>query len=209
LSSQLPSFLSFSSKPPVVLKSGNHPVNYAVKPVEAMHCFIKMFSNLSDTVINAFAGRHTTSIAALLKSRNAVAIEADQSQWLRAQHHVKEVVNSMLDQMPISSCSSSSCSRRKSSEEKKATSALQPSPLAPVQSPQLISTPSPASLDTSMDEFFQQLPQPPSTLTVPSSNQLVCIHLQATSRKRRKHGKMPRGGKKGSGKKIAWYKCVP
>jgi len=26
-----------------------------------------------------------------------------------------------------------------------------------------------------MDEFFQQLPQPPSTLSVPSSNQVVCI----------------------------------
>jgi len=118
------SFLSFSSKPPVVLKSGDHPVNYAVKPVDAMHCFIKMFSNPGNTVINAFAGMHTTSIAALLKNRHA----------------------------------------------KKATSALQPSPLAPFQSPQLISTPSPASLDTSMDEFFQQLPQPPSTSTVPSSN---------------------------------------
>jgi len=81
----------------------------------------------------------------------------------------------MLDHMPISSSPGSSNSRRKSLEEKKATSALQPSPLAPVQSPQLISTPSLASLNTSMDEFFQQLHQPPSTLTVPSSNQVVFI----------------------------------
>jgi len=44
-SPKLPSFLSFASKPPVPLKSGNHPVNYAVKPVEAMRSFIKMFSN--------------------------------------------------------------------------------------------------------------------------------------------------------------------
>jgi len=161
------------SKPPVVLKSGNHPVNYAVKPVEAMHCFIKMFSNPGETVIDAFAGTHTTSISALLENRNAIAIEADQSQWLSAQHHVKEVVNSTLDHMPTSSSPSSSCSRRKSLEDKKATSALQPSPL--VQSPQLISIPLTASLDTSLDEFFQQLPQPPSTSTVPSSNQLVCI----------------------------------
>jgi len=81
----------------------------------------------------------------------------------------------MLDHMPISSSPSSSHSRRKSSEEKKATSALQPSPVAPVQSPQFISTPSPASLDISMDEFFQQLPQAASTPSVPSSNQVVCI----------------------------------
>jgi len=169
------SFLSFASKPPVALKSGNHPVNYAVKTFDPMCCFIKMFSNPGDTVIDAFAGTHTTSISALVENRNAIAIEADQSQWLSAQNHVKEVVNSILDHMPISSSPSSLCSRRKSSDEKKATSALQPSPVAPVQSPQLISTPSPASLDTSMDEFFQQLPQPPSTSTVPSSNQLVCI----------------------------------
>jgi len=63
-SPQLPSFLSFASKPPVSLKSGDHPVNYAVKPVDAMRCFIKMFSNPGDTVIDAFAGTHTTSIAA-------------------------------------------------------------------------------------------------------------------------------------------------
>jgi len=44
-SPELPSFFSFASKPPVPLKSGNHPVNYAVKPVDAMQCFIKMFSN--------------------------------------------------------------------------------------------------------------------------------------------------------------------
>jgi len=174
-SSQLPSFLSFASKPPVSLKSGDHPVNYAVKPVDTMRRFIKMFSNPGDTVIDAFAGTHTTSIAALLENRNAIAIEADQSQWLNAQNRVKEVVNSTLDHMPISSSPSSSHSRRNSSEEKKATSAIQPSPVAPVQSPQLISTPSPASLDTSMDEFFQQLPQPPSTSSVPSSNQVVCI----------------------------------
>jgi len=68
-----------------------------------------------------------------------------------------------------------SCCMAKSSEEKKSTSAIQPSPVTPVQSPQLISSPSPASLDTSMDEFFQQLPQPPSTTPVPSSNQVVCI----------------------------------
>jgi hypothetical protein len=171
-SPELPSFLSFSSKPPVVIKSGDHPVNYAVKPVDAMRRFIKTFSNPGDTVIDAFAGTHTTSIAALLENRNAIAIEADQSQWLSAQHHVKEVVNSMLDHMPISSSPST---RRKSSEKKKPTSAFQPSPLAPVRSPQLISTPSPAFLDTSMDEFFLQLPQPPSTSTVPSSNQVVCI----------------------------------
>jgi len=129
LSPNLPSFLSFSSKPPVVIKSGDHPVNYAVKPVEVMHCFIKMFSNPGETVIDAFAGR-------------------------------------------------------KSLEEKKATPALQPSPLAPVQSPQLISTPSPASLETSMDEFFQQLPQPSSTSTVPSSNQLVCIIYKQPAEKK-------------------------
>jgi len=141
-----------------------------------MRRFIKMFSNPGDTVIiDAFAGMHTTFIATWLENRNAIAIEADQFQWLSAQNHVKEVVNSMLDHMPISSSPSTSHSRRKSSEEKKATSALQPSPVAPVQSPQIISTPSPASLDTTMDEFFQQLPQPPSTLSVPSSNQVVCI----------------------------------
>jgi len=140
-----------------------------------MRCFIEMFSNPGDTVIDAFAGTHTTSIAALLKNRNAIAIEADQSQWLNAQNHVKEVVNRTLDHMPISSSPSSSHSRRKSSEEKKSTAALQPSPEAPVQSPQLISTPSPASLDTCMDEFFQQLPQSPSTTSIPSSNQVVCI----------------------------------
>jgi len=33
-----------------------------------------MFSNPGDTVIDAFAGAHTTSIAALLKNRNAIAI---------------------------------------------------------------------------------------------------------------------------------------
>jgi len=35
-SPNLPSFLSFASKPPVTLKSGNHPVNYAAKPADAM-----------------------------------------------------------------------------------------------------------------------------------------------------------------------------
>jgi len=92
-SQEIRHFLSFASKPPVPLKSGNHPVNYAVKPVEAMCRFIKMFSNPGDTFIDAFAGMHTTSIAALLENRNAITIEADQSQWLSAQNHVKEVVN--------------------------------------------------------------------------------------------------------------------
>jgi len=50
-SPKLPSFLSFASKPPVPLKSGSHTVNYAVKPVDAMQCFIKMFSNPGDTVM--------------------------------------------------------------------------------------------------------------------------------------------------------------
>jgi len=172
-SPKLPTFLSFSSKLPVVLKSGNHPVNYVVKPVNAMHHFIKMFSNPGDTVIDAFAGMHTTSIDALLENRNVIAIEVGQSQWLSAQHHLKEVVNSMVDDMPISSSPSSSCSRRNSSEEKKATSALQPSHLAPVQSPQLISTPSPTSLDTSMDEFFPSHP--------PHQQFLLPINLSASS----------------------------
>jgi len=118
-SPELPSFLSFASKPSVSLKSGDHPVNYAVKQVDAMRRFIKMFSNPGDTFIDAFAGTHTTSIASLLENRNAIAIEADQSQWLSAQNQVKEVVNSTLDHMPISSSPSSSHSRRKSSEEKK------------------------------------------------------------------------------------------
>jgi len=78
-SPQLPSFLSFASKPLVSLKSGNHPVNYAVKPVGAMRCFIKMFSNPGDTVIDPFVGMHTTSIAALLENRNAIAIETSLS----------------------------------------------------------------------------------------------------------------------------------
>jgi len=69
-----------------------------------------------------FAGTHTTSIAELIENRNF--IEADQSQWLSAQNHVKEVVNSILDHMPISSSPGSSLSRRKFFEEKKATSAL-------------------------------------------------------------------------------------
>jgi len=62
-----------------------------------------MFSNPGDAIIDAFAGTHTTSISALLENRNAIAIEADQSQWLSARNHVKELVNSVLDHMPISS----------------------------------------------------------------------------------------------------------
>jgi len=73
---------------------------------------------------------------------------------------------------------------------KKSTSALQPSPVAPVQSPQLISTPSPASLDTSMDEFFQQLRQAASTSSVPSSNQLVWIICKHPAEKEEKNGDM-------------------
>jgi len=37
---------------------------------------------------------HTTSIAALLDNRNAIAIEADQSKWLSAQNHVKQHLGS-------------------------------------------------------------------------------------------------------------------
>jgi len=59
-----------------------------------------MFSNPGDTLIAAFAGTHTTSIAALVENRNVIAIEADQSQWLSAQNHVKEVVNSILTSLP-------------------------------------------------------------------------------------------------------------
>jgi len=55
----------FASKSPVPFKSGNNPVNYAFKPVDTMRCFIKMFSNPGDTVIDAFAGTHTTSIVDL------------------------------------------------------------------------------------------------------------------------------------------------
>jgi len=65
------------------------------------------------------------------ENRNAIAIKADQSQWLGAQSHVKEVINSIFAHMPISSNPSPSFSRRKSGEEKKATSALQPSPVDP------------------------------------------------------------------------------
>jgi len=60
---------------------------------------------------------HNTSIAALVEKRNAIAIETDQSQGLSAQNPVKEVVNSILDHIPISSSLSSSSSQRKSSEE--------------------------------------------------------------------------------------------
>jgi len=40
-----------------------------------MRRFIKMVSNPGDIVIDAFAGMRTTSIAALLENRNAIAIE--------------------------------------------------------------------------------------------------------------------------------------
>jgi len=50
----------------------------------------------------------------------------------------------------------------------------------------IFATPSPASLDTSMDEFFQQPPQPPSTLSVPSSNQVVCFLCKHPAEKEEK-----------------------
>jgi hypothetical protein len=59
--------------------------NYGQKPVEAMQRLVLQFLNLGDTIIDAFTGTHTSSLAALLCHCNSIMFEASQEQWTAAQ----------------------------------------------------------------------------------------------------------------------------
>jgi hypothetical protein len=68
-----------------VMTPDGKSVNYGQKPVEAMQCLVLQFLNLGNTIIDAFAGTHTSSLAALLCHCNSIMFEASQEQWTAAQ----------------------------------------------------------------------------------------------------------------------------
>jgi hypothetical protein len=79
------SLSSFCVPPPVnELGIDGKLLNYGQKPLEAMIHIICMFSSAGQTVIDAFAGTHTASLAALLLNQNAIAFESDPTQWTSA-----------------------------------------------------------------------------------------------------------------------------
>jgi DNA modification methylase len=57
------------------------PLNYSQKSQEALTHFIKLFSQPSKFILNAFAGMHSASLAAAMAGHHAVAVECDVKQW--------------------------------------------------------------------------------------------------------------------------------
>jgi hypothetical protein len=79
-------YTSFTAPPcQFVTTPDGKSVNYSQKPVEAMLHLVLQFSNPGDTIINAFTGTHTSSLAALLCHCNSIAFKASQEQWTAAQ----------------------------------------------------------------------------------------------------------------------------
>ncbi|MHB1778087.1 MAG: DNA methyltransferase, partial [Acidimicrobiales bacterium] len=85
-----PSYTSFNVKEEPTYKVNGQVVNYAQKPIAAMRRFIKMFSKPGDLIIDAYAGTHSATIAALIEGRSSIAFEADPQQWAYAQARVEE-----------------------------------------------------------------------------------------------------------------------
>jgi hypothetical protein len=74
--------LAFSVPSPGLWRGPDQqPLNYSQKPQEALARFIQLFSQPGYYILNAFAGTHSASLAAVLTGRHAVAVKQDALQW--------------------------------------------------------------------------------------------------------------------------------
>ncbi len=84
-------YLSFTVPAPGLWRDADQkPLNYGQKPQEALLRFIRLFTQPGEYILNAFAGTHSASLAAVLAGRNAVTVEKDAQQWRYALTNLPE-----------------------------------------------------------------------------------------------------------------------
>lgn len=76
---------------------GGHPAPY---PVELAERLIRMFSFAGDTVLDPFAGRGSTALAAIAAGRNSVSLEIDPGFVAMAREEIRQILDNPRDEGP-------------------------------------------------------------------------------------------------------------
>jgi hypothetical protein len=144
-------FLSFTVPAPGLWRDANQkPLNYGQKPQEALSRFIRLFTQPGEYILDAFAGTHSASLAAVLAGRNAIAVEKDAQQWRYALTNLPQQysVATLSQTTTTASVSASSSSAPTSQTPDEATSNSHP------PSPDLLANTQPA-LDFDLPNISQ------------------------------------------------------